>query len=338
MLQRDLIGPKAAEHFALDGMAQLDHLLIGERDAKMAMLVGMVAGLGMNVVLVGEPGGGKTTLAVNASRLVDGITDIASIPPLSDLTPQQLVGGKTEMTQNIATEGEEPYVSVTATDIKPIITERTQVIVTNELNRVNPYAVNAVLDGLEAGVIVSSAGTRVLPDLQFGVATMNPAEKQQAVFPVSAATASRHAIGAILGAKKDGTERDTLIAAIWDDWEADPRSMQPVIDLRDLEAIRQRSEHGIATPRSLKEEIVGTIKRTSDRLQAQGIHDADGRLTRQVRRVAKAHATLAGQQTVERRDLQQAMRFVVTARIGMLGSRAAHHGISEEVKAIVNGG
>ncbi|HUP26762.1 MAG TPA: AAA family ATPase [Candidatus Limnocylindrales bacterium] len=337
-LSQELISPAIPERFALEGMAQLDHLLIGEEEAKLAMLIGMVAGVGMNSVLVGEAGGGKTTLAVNSHRIVDGIDIVASVPPKSDLTPHQLVGGRVEMTKTVTRNGA-TYQETSAAKIEPIIPSNAQVIVTNELNRVNPYAVNAILDGLESGTLTTSAGTRSLTDLLYGVATMNPAENKQAVFPVSNATASRHAIGAILGAKSSSpADRAQLVSDVWDDWEPRPDLMRPVIDLAELDAIRHRAERGIATPRSLKPEIVSSILRTSDRLQQKGIYDADGRLAKQVRRVAKAHATLAGQDAVEREDVHQALKFVVTARIGMLGTRAAHHQISEEVKSIINGG
>lgn len=336
-LSQEFISPSVPEKFTRDGMNELDHLLIGEEEAKLAVLIGMVAGVGMNVVLVGEPGGGKTTLALNSHRIVEGIDSVASVPPLSDLSPQQLVGGRTDITKTVTRNGA-TSVETTSTEVEPIIPTDTQVIVTNELNRVNPFAVNAILDGLESGTLTTSAGVARLNQLIYGVATMNPAEKKRSLFEVGAATASRHAIGAILGAKASLPDRAELISKVWDDWEPRPDLMRPVISLDDLKAIRQRAEHGIATPRSLKLEIVNAILRTSDRLEQKGIYDADGRLAKQVRRVAKAHATLSGQDTVVPEDVHQALKFVVTARLGMLGTRAAHHQITEEVQSIINGG
>src|SRR3712207_6666525 len=91
--------------FRQKGEAGLDKLVRGEAEAKFGLLVAQAAGL--NIVLGGDPGGGKSTLLDHSHLLIEGIDDdlhVARIPALSDLTPQRLVGG--ESVTELVTEDE----------------------------------------------------------------------------------------------------------------------------------------------------------------------------------------------------------------------------------------
>src|ERR1700744_1245290 len=75
------------------GMAAYDHLLIGERYAKEAMLVGFITG--KTVLLVGDPNTGKTTLGTDSWRIftdMEGNSDELAIVP-NAVDPIELVGG-----------------------------------------------------------------------------------------------------------------------------------------------------------------------------------------------------------------------------------------------------
>lgn len=310
-----------AADFYRNGMNQLDNLLIGESEAKMGTLVTMAAGV--NNVLVGHPGGGKTTLGEDAYRLIEGINadNVAILPVQADLQPQQIVGGEAR-TKKVSTFGEdEPLVEENVISIKSLFNEDTKVIFANEINRVNPMAINAMLEVLESGKVDHTGGRSML-DLEYATSTMNPAEKRQGVFTMAAAIASRHAIGVELGADDRNGERDNMIHEVLGGWEPRPNAVEPIIDLKDLQALRARiSGTGeIAFPEPLKAEAVTAIKNTHEELKGLGIVEADARLAKQVAKVARGIAALRGQAAIEKDDLKQAVNFVVGARIGILGT------------------
>src|SRR5690606_17681760 len=109
-----------AQDFHKQGMEQLDHLLIGEDEAKLGMLVAMASGL--NIVLVGHPGGGKTTLGRDAHYIIDGVesSDVVTIPVQADLQPQQMIDGIVTSAKEVK-RGDEKSIETTKTAIKGIM-------------------------------------------------------------------------------------------------------------------------------------------------------------------------------------------------------------------------
>lgn len=317
-----LVSPGDAQEFYFAGMEQFDHLLIGEQEAKLGMLTAMV--MGENVLLVGPPGGGKTTLAKDSYRLVQGIDSdrIATIPPLADLTPQQLVGGHARTSKEITKNGE-TTVETTATEIAAIIKPDTQVLFINEINRVNPYALNASLEVLESGEIYSTSGISRVDGLEYGVATMNPAEARQGVFPITAATASRHSLGAMLGTNgvTVGERQSRINKIMVEGFEPQPEKMQPAADLLSLQRMRQ-SFLLTPIPANLQPRAIEIVERTVDGLKDFNISESDARLAKQIGKIAKTTAFLGAQERVGEQDLLQAARFVVIARLGALSARA----------------
>lgn len=326
-----LISPAEAKAFYQAGMEQFDHLLLGEQHAKLGVLASMV--MGENIMLVGPPGGGKTTLAQDSFRIVEGIEEdrVAKIPPLADLTPQQLVGGHARTTKEITKDGETSS-ETTTTKIDAIIKPDTQVLFTNEINRVNPLALNASLEVLESGVIYTTAGTTKVEGLEYGVATMNPAEARQGVFPITAATASRHSLGSMLGTNgiAEGTRNDRINKIMVEGWEPRPDRMQAVVDLQSLHKMR-RSFGNTPIPTNLHGKAIEIVKRTVDGLRDHQISESDARLAKQIGKTAKVLAFLGAQERVDSQDLVQAARYIVTARLGAL-SRSAY----DDVKGMVD--
>jgi MoxR-like ATPase len=326
----EFITPVERQRYYQEGLEQLDHLLIGEKEAKIGTLITMLTGA--NIVLVGEPGGGKTTLAENSYRLVGGIEpeDVATVPPLSDLPPQQLVGGQTKVTKTITKERDftidEPGGTTTETtsvDIDAIVKPTSKVIFANEINRVAPHAVNAMLEALESGTLVTTAGSVPMDQLEYGVSTMNPSESWQATFRMAAAIASRHALGVVLGSTDKNGNRDKIIYDVLGGWVPRPDKITPVTDTTKLRAMREQSRDGVAIPEPLKKVGVEKIKQITDSLkQIAGIDEADARLARQVSEIAKALAYVGGQDAITEMDLRQALRFPIVARLGILGVKS----------------
>lgn len=306
-----------AHNFREEGLRQLDLLVLGEDESKRAALIAMV--LGETALLVGPPGGGKTTLGANAYRIVDGIAenDIAEVPALADLKPTQMVGGIVSSTKETLSNGEKKT-EVTSSTVEPIIGENARFIFLNEINRMNPYALNAAMEVLENGTLTTTAGTAKLKDLEFIISTMNPFEPRSSTFPMSAAVASRHAIGAVMGQNLDAKTRDINISKIASGWRPQPEKIEPITDVSILHGLREEAQE-LVIPDNVMPRAVNLIRSTVDYLaKNHSIVEADGRIAKQISSIAKTLALLGGQDRVTALELDTAVKYAISARIGAL--------------------
>lgn len=309
MNTHESINPASAnfsQEFRDNSIKELDKLLIGQDEAKLGAIVSLVAGV--NTVYVGDPGSGKTTLAGDVYKLFEDIspTDVAVIPPQSDLTPQQMVGGQVKSEKKIGDDTESQI-----TLIEGIVNPDTKMIWADEVNRVSPLAVNSILSALESRRLSTTSGEIELPKLISSVATMNPAERAQSNFKVPDAVASRHAIGVLLNGKDEN-----VTTQIFGGWK--PGSVSPIANTEGLAQIRARSDE-IVIPDS-RQEFGGRMAiNITDYLAAEGIiNEHPNRVTRQLSEVSRAIANLAGEGEVTEENIKQATRFVLGARVGML--------------------
>lgn len=288
-----------------------------------------------NVLLVGPPGGGKSTLSRDAYRLIDGIQpdEVATVPHHSDLTPAELVGGSVSTTKETKNGNGTTTETITAT-IKPIIGENTKLIWLDEINRVNPFALNACLGVLETGELITTAGKVKLNDLQIGISTMNPSENRQGTYPMTAAIASRHAMGAILGGPaEDSNRREKRMEKIAGGWLPSPEKIESVIDVGGLQTLREAAK-GHPIPKNLMPRTIGLSKGIVAALDAHRIRESDGRITSQVARIAKTLGLLRAQKQVEEGDLNDAVKYVVSARLGAL-ARKSFEETDDIIKSVV---
>lgn len=295
-----------SQEFRDNSIRELDKLLIGQDEAKLGAVVSLVAGV--NTVYVGDPGGGKTTLAGDVYKLFEDVkpSEVAVIPPQSDLTPQQMVGGQVKSEKQTGDETESQ-----TTLIEGIVNSDTKMIWADEVNRVSPLAVNSILSALESRKLSTTNGEIELPKLISSVATMNPAERAQSNFKVPDAVASRHAIGVLLNGKDQAVTTE-----IFGGWK--PGSVSAVANTEDLVQIRARSEE-IVMPDSMQEFGGAMAINVSDYLAQSGIiNESPNRIARQISEVSRAIANLAGENSVTAENIKQATRFVLGARVGML--------------------
>ena len=303
-----------AMEFRDKALEQLDYLLLDEKEAKIAMLAAMV--MGENILLYGPVGGGKTTLGRDAYRLIEGIdlSNVATLPIQADLTPQQLIGGNAESTKETTFNGD-TVTETNKTTIQPIIRQDTKVIFANEINRINPFAINAGLEALESGVIDTSAGLVTLSGLEYVVSTMNPSERRAGTFEVTAATASRHAVGANLG---NDISDESLVRISDGNWVPTPEVLKPVIDLGELHDMRL-SASKLHVPDDGRTFATGLVIGTIDGLMENGIQEARPRISKQIGKTAKALALLGGQDAVSPANLRQAAKYTIASRLGAMG-------------------
>ncbi|HVV66855.1 MAG TPA: MoxR family ATPase [Candidatus Saccharimonadales bacterium] len=304
-----------AINFYNDSMRDLNaHLIKGEEAAKTALLAGLV--LGRNVLLVGEPAGGKSTLANNFHHLIEDIDseDIALIPGEHDITAKEMVGGV--VTQKIRDdEGEYEKVS----EIEGMITPDTKVLRLEEPNRMPQHALQSLLPALENRWLETTAGRVELPNLVTTVATMNPTESKQSTFRLSNAMASRFNLGAVMGAPEDIEARRAMLDAT-DGFEPNPSAIKPRADIAHLDALK---DYVLATaePSDIRERRLELTLRTADAMRKVGIKEADPRFLKHISEVSRALAGLRnGNHTVEEGDVDDAVLLVIAARLGALST------------------
>ena len=302
------------QKFNQEAIGQLDNRIIGEANAKQAMRLAIVTG--QNVVLAGVPAIGKTELASEAYKLVEGIEEenVARVPHSADLTGKRLIGGSVKTETETYEEGVVKNHTQT-TKIDAIIHKDSQVIWIDELSRVNPWALNDALDAFENRRITNDSGVVALDGLLYAVSTMNPSENKQATFKIADAMASRHAIGAIMGDKDNADEQEAILNGLFNGFE--PKEIQSVITLKELDILRGTK---LALPENLrklaKELVTNSVKVLAD----HEIEEGTPRFFNQVKKNANGLALMNGSQTITEAELLEATKFTIGGRIATKGS------------------
>jgi MoxR-like ATPase len=305
----------AATHaatFASEGIAQYDNLLIGEKRAKEMMIAGFI--LGGNVLLAGQPGGGKSTMLENAHRIIGGIQDneVAFVPHRADLTAAQLVGDAATIFRET---GEDPVMrEKIMTMIASIITPESRVIIFDELTRGNPYVLNAALGFLAQRTLNANGKLFKMNGVELIASSANPDEGSKTTFRMPPALGSRQSLGAMLG-DGDEAERDMIQDKLWDqNWKSTPELMTPIISTSMLHGIRAAVEK---VPFNDEAKRLGkkVSKATRDELAGLGIKEADGRITEQIRGTSRALTLMRGRSTTNETDIKDAVEYTLTGRL-----------------------
>lgn len=302
-----------------------EHVIKGDVAAKTALLTGWV--IGKNVILVGEPAGGKSTLANNFHYLFEGIgpEDIALIPGEHDITAKEIVGGI--VSQTIREDGEE-YEKISV--IEGLVKPTTKALRLEEPNRMPQHALQSLLPAMENRWLETTAGRVYLPGLRVTAATMNQTESRQSTFRLSNAMASRFNIGAITGVTGDAEARSAMFDAT-DGFEPTPEDMTKIADMEFLDELRDYVLD-TAEPADIRERRKELTFRTADAMREEGIKEADRRFQIHIDEVARALGGLRNaEHAVKEGDLNDAVRLVVAARLGALSAYSA-----AEAGAIMN--
>lgn len=315
------IAPGRAQEIYHEGIREFGNVLLWEDQAKGDLILNAV--LGGNILLVGEPGGGKSTLARASHLIIDGINDwdLAKIPPEADLTPREVVGGRIDMDKKVG-----DVIETTSTEIPSLIKPWSKVIFGDEVNRVNPAVLNSLLSAYEERIIYNNTSQEVaLHGLEYAISTMNPAENRAGVFPLTAALASRMGMGIILGNERPEIARE-IRRHQRNGWKSHPQDVRPVMNLDELHSMRGGVQ-GVSFPENLDDVADGIITRLNGALRdgqdgKPQIKESLQRMNGQMIDIAKASAYLGGKERIDEEDLNRAARLIATARLGALSPDA----------------
>jgi len=303
-----------AQSYYASGLEQLDRIILDDKHAKRMLLVGAI--MAQNVILVGEPGGGKTTLSENINRMFHDMEpeEVQQVPASAELSDIQLVGGRMSSTESVTTNSD-TVVTEHVIDVPALIDERAKILWLDEINRTNPHAINQLLPALENHRLITTAGKIELPNLLMAISTMNPSETDEATFKLASANTSRHSMGAILPLYKTPADRERRIRQVADDWDPKPEDMTAFIHTKELKQIGEWALRIKSQPEALNR-IVDLVMKTNDKLRYElGIREADLRMTKQIRKNAKGFAAIDGRETVTVEAVEEAVKGTIVSRI-----------------------
>lgn len=310
------------------GSQELDNAIIGEQLAKEMFMAALAMG-DVNVVLIGKPGGGKSTLIENVYRVIDGITEdnVAFVPHRADLTAAEVVGESARSTRSVTnSKGVTTQETITA-ELEALINHNSQAVIFDELTRANPFALNAALGILAKRKMIVDRKIVRLNKIELVASAINPAEPLTASFKPTPALTSRQTMGAILGAN-DGAERELIQTAIWhDDWTETPELIEPVITLAELHQIRTAIPKVILSDvlkNAGKQATMNTRDALADEdLSPKTVDEADGRIAANLKRMTRTLTLLRGRVAADPQDLFDAVHYTVTGRLGFRGATKA---------------
>lgn len=312
----------------------MNQVVYNEADAVEATLVGLLTR--GNVLLTGPPGGSKTNMAKALICMFEDLTDddLAIIPAESDLTPTRLQGGVAETSKTVS-RGTDTYKEAISAEMDGIIKPHTSVIFGDEINRANPYAVNAILPALASRELVSTRGVTPLRRLVAGLFTMNPSERKQATFDLTGAAAGRMSSGAQMGiseSKPEDKRKDT-IRRIAQGSEPNFGSISPITSVDKINNMSERIKTiTIPTNDDIEDALFEVVTRSTDLMRQIGIDEADGRFTRHVVNNARAIAAINAKFTgVDEYSIMRGAELVISARVGALSRHA-----TEQIPEIIS--
>jgi MoxR-like ATPase len=311
-------------------MAQYGHVAKGEEDAKFANVLGYLTG--NNIAQIGIPGGIKTGLNEASHLVIGGIESehVAQIPTQVDLKPERVIGGRVQV-ERVTNDHKEEI----TTDIPSLISADTMKLEIDEITRANPQLLNALLELIRKGQIITTAGILAVPNLLMTGTTLNPAETRQATFPLADALSTRFAIGTIMGLRAP-----TTTASIMGGMEPQPDRIEAVTDLQELAAFKRYiASDKVSLPDDMLTTGASIVHFVTDRLRDEfNFDEADGRMAYQLRQLSKGVAAMNGHNTVTEEDLRKGAKYIYVGRLGMSGIRGSGmkvHEVADEAKELL---
>lgn len=313
-------GLSANQMKVIDGLNELNNVLIGQSDVKRFTVIGLITG--GHILFEGPTGTGKTDLTKNLGKIFGLTTSRTTFNP--EITPSQLVGYKM---RDINT-GE-------AIDV-PGDMIGAQIYHADELNRASPRTTNALLEGMEENQITQDGHTTQLEENFVTIATQNPKD-QAGTYELSEASLDRFMFQIASGYLSGN---DFLELARMANGNGPKKETKQVLEGSELSSIKEE-----VLKVDISERLLGKMTRALDLLDGEeqgGLGGVDFSEIKEVFKTrglfswilaAKGEAYLNGRTDATAQDLIKVAPFVLAHRV-KLNARGA---ISREKSEKING-
>lgn len=290
-------------------VAELEKRIAGQRSTLELMMIAMVAD--GHALLEGVPGVAKTTMTKSLAEAVQA--DFGRIQGTPDLEPRDIVG------YTYLDEGNNVRVKE-----GPIFTN---ILLVDELNRMQPRTMSALLESLGERQVTLGESTRSLPSPFIAFATQNPL-KIEGTEPIPKVLADRFLIKIDVDYPSMEQEQEMLRIK-----EAEAQTkVNKVISTQDLLALQAAAKQGVKFP----DEVASYVTRIVDatRKDIHAVMGASPRADIAFMQCGKARALLQGRGEVSKDDIKFLARPVLSHRIAVRSTGGIGvHGIIDGILA-----
>lgn len=261
------------------------------------------------IVAAGPVGDAKSLMMGTIQRLI-GVKeeDVALIPQSLSLVPERLTGFTYDNTEYLTERGtENTKVIDRSADAKGIVRPGKKIIFADELTRINPAAMNVLLEAADKGSLITDAGRVSLEGFQIFMSTLNPAEIGQATVKLSRAMASRHIVGIVMEEMSRGSKK-RLIGG-----DPDLSKVKQIVDPNDLDLLRKAADTK-KLPDGVRDRIVD-LEENARRLllERYNYKEGAGRFDRKLAKATIILSMLDGEMPTPR-YADEALKYVLPSR------------------------
>ncbi len=217
------MGVKRTQDLAARLFAEMDRVVVGQRDSFTEMLVGVLAG--GHVLLEGPPGVAKTLLV----RALAGLLDLTfrRVQLTADLMPSDIIG------THVFDPGPRTFVLRKG----PLFTD---FLLADEINRAPAKTQAALLEAMQERQATIDGESVPLPAAFTVFATQNPIE-YEGTYPLPEAELDRFLLKVEVG-YPTAIEEQAILARFRDGQRPDAAAVRPVVDRAELAACRAEVE------------------------------------------------------------------------------------------------
>ena len=302
------------------GMEQLNNnVLYGEEIAKKIYLGTLIMGSegAMATLFTSIPGQGKSTLLEKGIGLL-GIdpSEVANIPPRSDMTEKKLIGSIDKLLIKTTKDNVESLEEINI-ETPQLIREGIRLLNFDELNRLNPVAMNSILEILQKGYISifdKQGKLQKLNKFDAVFAALNPQETM-ATNRLDGALKSRFAWGAVLGRYNEGELSPSAEAKLFGRFK--PGEASPIISQDNLSKIRNGIDR-VNIPNAQLKLMGKLIVKSRDILDQYGSPYGDNRTVEQVLRIARVLSMMGNNEYVTEENVIDAVIYNFIPKYALL--------------------
>ncbi len=322
---------------------ELDKGIVDEDAAKGAAINTLAAQSAM--AIGGEAGAGKSTMARALARLIgldyDNSPSVGFVPGSPDLRAQEITGAKITDNKKISLVNEngeiqESKLEVITHDIEGIIDEEIEFLHYEELTAANIRAIRASMSAVGDKTIETAEGRKHLKKLVAVIASMNAAKRQHGTSPLPPQVMDRFPHGAIMGQNhKDFEQRKAHNKAVEKKGKNPELRIEPIVTPQKLIQLGQYMSK-IVIDGPAEEKLHNVAIAAADYVrQAHGVQETDHRMVKHLFANAREYGARNRDKVVDDRDIFDATRSAVAARIAPLLS-GMEIDLETEISSITN--